>query len=188
MLTLPSQTESLLCLFVGDSSKPKAWSKYAAEKAVVKATKKSKDESILEDGEPEPKRKKKEEEILEKAKADPDFAEFLETHVKKVSWGNDTIIDTLESMATGKKQKKKKKDQEDEEQIDLVKHEEDDVSEVHDIEKEEDKDKKKKKKEKVVPEKEFHTVKLRNLPKKARKKDLKAFFAPLSLKSIRWQS
>jgi len=42
---------------------------------------------------------------------------------------------------------------------------------------------KKKKKEKVNAE--FFTLKLRDVPKKARKKDIKAFFAPAKLKSIR---
>ena len=165
--------------WAGDTAKPKAWSKYAAEKVQGKKSKEEK----LDDDEPKAKRKKKEEEILEKAKDDPDFAEFLESHVKKAAWGNDTVIDTLESMVAGKKKKKKYSEEAVEEKV--VEDAEEKVEDIKVKEIEEEKAAKKKEKKKVVPEKEFFTVKLRNLPKKTRKKDLKTFFAPLSLKSIR---
>ncbi|CAG7830076.1 unnamed protein product [Allacma fusca] len=165
------------CANLGDSSKPRAWSKYAAENIHPKATKSKKEDDSV-DGEPK-RKKKKEEELLEKCKEDPSLVEFLEAHMQKSTWGNDAIIQTLESQIKGKKKDKEKHKGGAEVEV-----QEEKISEVK-TEDEKSEGKKAEKKKKVVPDKEYFTVKLRNLPKKARKKDLKTFFSPLSLKSIR---
>ncbi len=113
---------------------------------------------------------KEEEKLYKKAQADPDFLEFLTIHSKSTAkWGNDTVLDTLEKLV-----KKKKKDKKVEEE-DKPKDDNDDKP----------KGEKNKVKSSTPPEDTFFTVKIRNLPKKTKKKDIKAFFSPLQPKSIR---
>ncbi|XP_035700850.1 probable RNA-binding protein 19 isoform X2 [Folsomia candida] len=183
------------CYPLNDPNKPKAWSKHSKKaeepQPTKKKKKKEKDESddddananataanataaaADDDDETAPKKiKRREEELYEKAQADPDFLEFLQVHNSKsqAKWGNDTVLDTLEKMVLTSGKKK-------------------DKEEIVDKKKSEGKPKTKKEEVKkakgVIPEDTFFTVKLRNLPKKAKKKDLKAFFAPLVPKSIR---
>lgn len=98
---------------------------------------------------------------------------------KTAKWGNDTVLDTLEKLVS------KKKDpalpphlQPLEEEVEL--------EQVMSNPTKKGKGEKKSPAEKPPPpEDTFFTVKLRNLPKKTKKKDLKAFFAPLVPKSIR---
>ncbi|CAD1479371.1 unnamed protein product, partial [Heterotrigona itama] len=98
------------CASLGDSSKPRAWSKYAVDSSTNKANKDSTNNEGTEnvalnkpttDGKKEKNKKDKKEEgprhevkeALEKHKNDPLFMEFLESHTTdKAIWNNDTLI------------------------------------------------------------------------------------------------
>lgn len=140
--------------------KPKPQSRVTREKLRAEQAK-QKRQSKAEEGEAKPaKRKRKEDEILEKCEEDPAFMEFLQAHKKTMaSWGNDTIIDDLMKLKEKDKSKKKVSEEEQEEAAGRAK--------------------------KGKPKVEFFTLKLRDVPKKAKKKDVKAFFHPLKYKSIR---
>ncbi|ODM98908.1 putative RNA-binding protein 19 [Orchesella cincta] len=178
-----------LCHSLGE--KPKPMSKVVrerqkAEKELLKKTK-SADE---EDEAKPPKKKRKEDEILEKCEQDPDFLEFLQAHKKTAAtWGNDTLVDELMKLKEKKEKKKEGKRETEVEGLD------EDAEEVEMQGKKKKlkttdstvkKGSRKRRKKKSKLEAEFFTLKLRDVPKKARKKDIKAFFAPLKLKSIRF--
>lgn len=99
------------CASLGDSSKPRSWSKYAsdssknvinnkqssdkpenvnANKTTDKKKEKNKKDKKEENVKPEVK------EALEKHKNDPLFMEFLESHTNKAIWNNDTILTTIQ--------------------------------------------------------------------------------------------
>lgn len=99
------------CASLGDSSKPRAWSKYAVDSSKNKANNKDytdneRTENVAlikptADGKKEKNKKDKKEEgaihevkeALEKHKNDPLFMEFLESHTTdKAIWNNDTLI------------------------------------------------------------------------------------------------
>ncbi|XP_017877575.1 probable RNA-binding protein 19 [Ceratina calcarata] len=98
------------CASLGDSSKPRSWSKYAPDSSKNVATSKastdttqSKTQDEKEEKKEKKEKKKKEkrekeskqelEEALKKYKDDPLFAEFLESHAgNKTIWNNDTAL------------------------------------------------------------------------------------------------
>ncbi|XP_043513852.1 probable RNA-binding protein 19 [Frieseomelitta varia] len=97
------------CASLGDSSKPRAWSKYAIDSSKNEANNKDSTHNENEnvalnkptaDGKKEKDKKDKKEsvisvvkEALEKHKNDPMFMEFLESHTTdKATWNNDMLI------------------------------------------------------------------------------------------------
>ncbi|XP_050579590.1 probable RNA-binding protein 19 isoform X2 [Bombus affinis] len=98
------------CASLGDSSKPRAWSKYAPDSSKGKIHNKDSTEiteniAIVDKEKDRNKKGKKEEgvqkeirEALEKHKDDPLFMEFLESHATdKAIWKNDTILATIQT-------------------------------------------------------------------------------------------
>ncbi|CAL8130979.1 unnamed protein product [Orchesella dallaii] len=187
-----------LCHTLG--AKPLPMNKVARERQIAekeKLNKKGKSETEEQYEQPA-KRKRKEDEILEKCEKDPAFLEFLSAHKKTAAaWGNDTLVDELKKLKQKTKKKKEVKMKVDdmtesmeEDGVEAIgggeegkKSKEDKVVEGEVIEDGAVKGKKMKKNKLNA---EFFTLKLRDVPKKARKKDIKAFFAPLKLKSIRF--
>lgn len=173
-----------LCAKLGDSLKPKSWSKYSidssAHEKITGKTIKTEEESPVKK---EKKKKKKEinkelREIIEKHKDDPLFNEFLESHSGKEAkqiWSNEA-------------QKLLKEEYEDDDSDSEA--EEADTKPIEDQETEKKLDfevfralkKEKEPKKQVV---KFFTVKIRGLGFNHKKKDLKQFFKPLIPKSIR---
>ncbi|KAK9296463.1 hypothetical protein QLX08_009519 [Tetragonisca angustula] len=97
------------CASLGDSSKPRAWSKYAVDSSKNEANNKdstnNENENVVSnkptaDGKKEKNKKDKKEDVipevkeaLEKHKNDPMFMEFLESHTTdKATWNNDMLI------------------------------------------------------------------------------------------------
>ncbi|XP_043252107.1 probable RNA-binding protein 19 [Colletes gigas] len=107
------------CASLGDSSKPRSWSKYAPDSSKNIASnedsidtpdtellkKTAKDEKKKEKKEKKAKKSKKQTELneeikeaLEKHKDDPLFIEFLESHTaNKTVWKNDTLLTAIQS-------------------------------------------------------------------------------------------
>ncbi|XP_060815232.1 probable RNA-binding protein 19 isoform X2 [Bombus pascuorum] len=102
------------CASLGDSSKPRAWSKYAPDSSKGRINNKDSTEltenialnkRTVDEKKDRNKKGKKEEgikkeikEALEKHKDDPLFMEFLETHTKdKAIWKNDTILTAIQT-------------------------------------------------------------------------------------------
>ncbi|XP_043461012.1 probable RNA-binding protein 19 [Leptopilina heterotoma] len=173
-----------LCAKLGDSLKPKSWSKYAidssAHEKITGKTIKTEEESPVKK---EKEKKKKEinreiKEIIEKHKDDPLFNEFLESHAGKTAqqvWSNEAqklikeeCEDDESDSETEKVDTKQIEDKETEKKLDF---------EVFGALKKE-----KEPKKQVV---KFFTVKIRGLGFNHKKKDLKQFFKPLKPKSIR---
>ncbi|XP_029676364.1 probable RNA-binding protein 19 [Formica exsecta] len=100
------------CAGLGDSSKPRSWSKYANDSSYKKINKSLDDKSQetltdstkkdnIKESKSDKKKKKKNadkenndeiKKALEKYKDDPLFVEFLETHTGKTAWKNDIDI------------------------------------------------------------------------------------------------
>ncbi|XP_063225906.1 probable RNA-binding protein 19 [Bacillus rossius redtenbacheri] len=198
----------LLCAGLGDPSKPKAWSKYAADSSasIVK-------EKITTNNEKNKSNKKQKEaekseikEVLEKHKNDPLFMEFMEVHAKnnKALWSDSGLQsskpqDVKKSPAHSVQSSSEDEENEENEEVkaetaatadisdmEYLKHKmetsvesDNEASSTTDI----GKSKKSAKKQKKWVE--FYTVKVKGLPYKARKKEIKQFFSPLKPKSIR---
>ena len=201
------------CASLGDSSKPRSWSKYASDSSKSLINNKDskntiEDKCSNETTADEQKKKKKGitsevKEALKKHKDDPLFVEFLESHTtNKAVWNNDTTLITDQ-------------DKEHEDHNEETADEDDSKEEKQEEEKEEGKKEKiaekiisdleymeaLKKKEKSTETKredandnkgaskhglvQFFTVKLRGLAYNHKKKDIKQFFRPLVPKSIR---
>lgn len=165
------------------ADRPKPASKTAREKEKAERSRKKsvKKEDDDEDGEAKPpKRQRKEDEILERCEQDPAFMEFLQAHKKTAAtWGNDTLVDELMKM---KKIGTRKEEVDSEVPGETKKRKKDSSKKAGTVDDEDDSQEPKKPKTHKV---EFFTLKLRDVPKKAKKKDIKAFFAPLKLKSVR---
>lgn len=173
-----------LCAKLGDSSKPKSWSKYAidsvaSEKIANKSVKAEEEIPVKKEKKKKKNEKNKElKEIIEKHKDDPLFNEFLESHTEKTSkqlWNNESqklLDENKESDDSESDENDSKKDEE----------------KVEEVEKKLDFEvfgaMKKSKEQKKQPVK-FFTVKVRGLAFNHKKKDLKQFFKPLKPKSIR---
>ncbi|XP_050311762.1 probable RNA-binding protein 19 [Anthonomus grandis grandis] len=174
------------CALLGDSAKPKAWSKYAPDSSAFQKKNKPKKEKIKK--ETEPKVKKDEAlEILEKYKDDPMFKEFMQAHGK-----GEKLEKLRENLIKLQKEHDKPQQKEDEgaktpqeplSDLDYMKMLMQGVknSEVALVERKPRQKMEKKPKEKV---KLFH-LKLKDLPYKVKKKDIKEFFRPNTPFSIR---
>lgn len=127
------------CASLGDSSKPRSWSKYAPDSSKSLENDKNsknatKNESLSETTDESKKEKKKKKdknvasevkEALEKHKDDPLFMEFLESHTSnKAVWKNDTTLIIDEN-----KEQEDKEDKEEESEEDDSKGEEEEEAE-----------------------------------------------------------
>ncbi|XP_051176560.1 probable RNA-binding protein 19 [Leptopilina boulardi] len=172
-----------LCAKLGDSSKPKSWSKYAidssAHENLTGKTVKADEEIPVKKEKKKKKEKNKElKEIIEKHKDDPLFNEFLESHSGKTAkqvWSNEA------QKLLDEENKSDESDSETEE-INSKKVEEKETEKKLDFEVFGALKKAKEPKKELV---KFFTVKLRGLGCNHKKKDLKQFFKPLKPKSIR---
>ncbi|XP_076290361.1 putative RNA-binding protein 19 [Lasioglossum baleicum] len=118
-----------LCASLGDSSKPRSWSKYALDSTKPSnndstdvAEKDSTDKTPVvekkKEKEKDKKKKKKDnvtkdqvKEALEKYKDDPLFAEFLESHAaNKAVWNNDTALDDAQEEESSNSEDDEEKD------------------------------------------------------------------------------
>ncbi|XP_076242891.1 putative RNA-binding protein 19 isoform X2 [Calliopsis andreniformis] len=204
------------CVALGDSSKPRSWSKYASDSSKNAASSKDsidvvKDESLSKDATKEKKKDKKSkkekntkdevQEALEKHKNDPLFMEFLESHsTDKAIWNNDTILTTIQSKkdtddedddkeSSSTDDSTEKKDEEEGEKQKVADKVISDLEYMEALKKKDqnsktDQDKDSKNTPTHGPVK-FFTVKLRGLTYNHKKKDIKQFFRPLKIKSIR---
>ncbi|KOC62529.1 putative RNA-binding protein 19 [Habropoda laboriosa] len=196
------------CASLGDSSKPRAWSKYAPDSSksvtnnestneVIESSFLSKNTDETDEKKKKGKKDKKEKvltgevkDALEKYKDDPLFMEFLESHaLKKTVWNNDTTLTPIEIKEHSDKDDEKEEREEEEGEKQKIANKV--ISDLEYMEalkgKEKDTEEKvpnDKNKSKRGPVK-FFTVKLRGLAYSHKKKDIKQFFRPLQAKSIR---
>ncbi|XP_034949464.1 probable RNA-binding protein 19 [Chelonus insularis] len=198
-----------LCAELGDSSKPKSWSKYAPDSSAhVKLTPKAKttEHSEVDVGKLDKTKKTKKKnqkdgeikKILEKHKEDPLFTEFLESHAvngAKELWGNDLMIDTddekdKKDLDEEKNDSKVEKEDNDLEEESNIKVTDEKISDLEYMEKLKGKGKDTDKKQSLEKKStrgniKLYTVVLRGLGYKHKKKHIKQFFHPLKPKSIR---
>ncbi|XP_045462313.1 probable RNA-binding protein 19 [Harmonia axyridis] len=183
------------CALLGDSQKPKSWSKYASDSNAFKRKHghEQKKEEIV---------KKKEDiienktiELLEKYRNDPLFEDYLKVHKKEAVAVEKLLLDKLKNNET--ENNETDNEVENDETDNEVENDETDQDQegkeeklanqkVSDLEYMQKMLKAAPKKEKKVKEKiDFFTIKLKGLPYNCKKKDIKAFLKPLSAKSIR---
>ncbi|KAJ1531958.1 hypothetical protein ONE63_000596 [Megalurothrips usitatus] len=208
-----------ICRDLGSNEKPRAWSKYAKDSSAYAQLhpeeipeKKEKDAMKAKDQAKDKKKKKdkkeaiqdvKVKELLDKYKDDPQFQEYMETHLGKNSlWSNDVLGGTGDGPAVTEETVKELQAK----VVDSIPDEEVATAKISDFEylrrkmvkskteakpksaEEISKDSSTEKDsvpEKPVKKKEFFTVKIVGLPCKAKKKDVKVFMKPLNPASIR---
>ncbi|KAG1676579.1 putative RNA-binding protein 19 [Nymphon striatum] len=186
-----------LCSEFGDADKPKSWSKHS------KKASNNQNESQIKN-----KSDKKKNEIEKKVsmvnegdlKNDPQFKEFMKIHHDvndQRIWGNDEGInadsdsdDEDEDDKSDEENENDKSDEENENDTSVVKN-----NGISDLEylKSKTVDNAKEDRDETTPKKTVkqndleleYTVKLRNLPYKCKKKDIKAFFGKFKPKSLR---
>lgn len=189
-----NRIEVQTCAELGDSKKPKSWSKYAADSSAFQKLHGNKIDSMVAQLSNRPKKKKKEinPEVIESLQnymEHPHFLEFLELRGKK-----ELVLKILEEHA-------KKEETEPEEkaltETNIKEEEKENKSaaflEISDSEylklktkgnaavKDFDSSKSEEK-----PKLQLYNIKVRNLPYKAKKKDVKELLAPLVPASIRF--
>lgn len=170
-----------VCATLGDESKPKSWSKYAKDSEAFKKKEKFKTSSGDEDTVNIVEKKKttseKIDEMFEEYKDDPEFQEFMKANAKdKLVWQNDFGINE-------NKTDKVEKSSDEEISQKLANQEISDTdylkqlmgsAEQPSLEKKSDKNQVK-----------LYTIKIRNIPKKIKRDELKKFFRPSKAHSIR---
>lgn len=201
------------CASLGDSSKPRSWSKYAndsslnktearnlkSQEKLIDSTKSNntKDNAGKRDGKKQKTYVKENEQVkqaLEKHMDDPLFMEFLETHTgdnMKGVWSNDS--NTIEKLGDKYNEDDETTDDEDdkkEENIEEKKIANKVISDLEYMEALKKKEQSLEKEEKSLDASKhgplmLFTVKVRGLGYKHVKKDIKQFFRPLKPKSIR---
>lgn len=169
-----------LCAALGDESKPKSWSKYARDSETSK--KKAKNKIIEEDPVIVENKTKstsdKIDEMLSNYKEDPQFQEFMRAHAKdKCEWENDFGIpskngDEIEATSEEKATSSKLANLEisDKDYMKQLMTGESNVNKEIECNKN------------LL---QLFTVKIRNIPKKMKRDDLKKFFRPSKAHSIR---
>ncbi|XP_030745137.1 probable RNA-binding protein 19 [Sitophilus oryzae] len=191
------------CALLGDSNKPKAWSKYAPDSTAYKKTHKAeiKDEEVKEKT-VKPK-KDIEAELLEKYKDDPMFEEFLQIHgdqdkltklkqkplkVDSDDSGAHSDVDQSDENDRGSDLEEAPKEKLAEKPISDMEYMKSLMkgSKVEDSSDETVEKKPRQKMEKKIKEKvTLFTLKLKDLPYKIKKKDIREFFRPNVPFSIR---
>ncbi|CAH0546804.1 unnamed protein product [Brassicogethes aeneus] len=185
------------CALLGDTNKPKAWSKYATESTAYKNAHREENKEEEKDKKVKTKKVKKDEaaELLAKYKDDPMFEEFLQVQapneIEKLhnlqiasTQENDSAVDSGKDSPD----EKSEDDKEDETQDKLANQEISDMEYMKKLMGKGDNSEKKPrvKMEKKVKEKiELFTVKLKDLPYNCKKKDIKHFFKPNTPYTIR---
>ncbi|KRT79377.1 RNA binding protein, partial [Oryctes borbonicus] len=176
------------CALLGDSSKPKSWSKYAPDSNLskTKQTKKEFTETTSNIHDLEKDRiQNKTNELITKYKDDPLFEEFMEVHGAK---------ENLEQLLAQKFKTQNEEDASDsgvseaESSLEDKKNETTDMTDLEYMQMlmRDKQTKPRQKMEKKVKEKiNLFTLKLKNLPCKCKKKDIKQFFSPNIPYSIR---
>ncbi|XP_017770776.1 PREDICTED: probable RNA-binding protein 19 [Nicrophorus vespilloides] len=180
------------CSQLGDASKPKSWSKYAVDSSAYKSKHKT-----AEPAEEEPKVEKDKSEptqdLLEKYKDDHEFEEFLNVQgdkntqnllskIKKT--GDDEQSEDEDEAPKGDKVEDDNKEEEEEKEK-IANAKISDLEYMKMLKKNVAEPEVKKKKEKPRKNLKLFTLKMRNLPNSCKKKDIKAFFKPLYLHSLR---
>lgn len=199
-----------VCASLGDDKKPQSWSKYAKDSTTFKKLHGIEDEDANKTKEKEEienkKKNKKErlEEIFGEHKDDPKFIEFMKAHGKgNEIWDNDLgLIEQTEEDIRGSTSKNSTKsaineDQEDDDdesgsddgEEDSTKLADQNISDLDYLkslkEKGSTSDKKKTEGEMKVSETDLFTIKIREIPFKTKRKDVKNFFKPVKVFSVR---
>nr|XP_022906482.1 probable RNA-binding protein 19 [Onthophagus taurus] len=167
------------CAALGDVAKPKSWSKYSADSS---AYKKLHPETIQDELKKKKEDNKKSEkklnkddkkaEILKKYKDDPQFEEYLQVHAPHE-------IELLNNLRT-------KKDSDDESDDSSDSGVSEPTNDINENEEKVDTSKiKQEKKQKQKKDLKLFNLKLKDLPYKCKKKDIKEFFKPNIPFSIR---
>lgn len=170
-----------LCAVLGDESKPQSWSKHAKDSETSKKKEKNKlfekhDPAVVVHEEKPKSTSDKIDELLSNYKEDPQFQEFMRAHAKdKLEWENDfgilnnkkTLLleMTPENDTSSKLANLEISDQ------DYMKHMKGESS--------------LKEPESNKNPLQLFTVKIRNIPKKMKRDDLKKFFRPSKAHSVR---
>lgn len=189
------------CAELGDARKPKAWSRYAPDSSAYKKLHSEQPEVVpekIETDKIKKNKKKVDSEVLDKVskhKDEPMFIEFMEAHAKdsKTVWGNDTLpVNNEEQVDSGVE-----KSESDCEHKEDVQEKSAAYANISDMEylklrtKQSTADRgtsildKKQVKNKEKEQRELYTVKLHDLPYTTQKRDIKDFFHPLSIVSVR---
>lgn len=200
-----------ICAALSDDKKPKSWSKYAKDSSAYQKQNKlneTKDGGSAEEnakGSRKEKKKKKSEriqDILGEHLKDPKFIEFMDVHGKGQSvWKNDLGLteggDDDDEPDEVNRQTEVEKDSENEASCDggedNVKAADEDISDSEYLKRlmpenseEKGKGKEKKKTKTKIPKlMDLLTIKVRNIPFKAKRQDIITFFKPIKPFSIR---
>ncbi|XP_070498562.1 probable RNA-binding protein 19 [Chironomus tepperi] len=169
-----------VCATLGDESKPKSWSKYAKDsKAFIKKNEKSK-QSEDEGADDEKAKIKKIDAIVNEYKEDPEFQEFMRSHAKdKLIWENDVNTGTKDEVHDEQEEKS-------EDDTKLANQEISDAEYMKKLMGTSDKTAEPisfEKKTKTLIK--LFTIKVRNIPKKLKREELKKFFRPSKAHSVR---
>lgn len=189
-----------LCAELGDTRKPKAWSKYAPDSSAYKKLYTEQPEVVSEKAEGDKKKKNKskskiDSEVLDKVskhKDEPMFIEFMEAHAKdsKTVWGNDTLpVNGEEQTDSGVEKSGSDGEYKEGLQKDSIAYA--DISDMEYL-------KLRTKQLTTTPlsankqvtaedqkKRDLYTVKVCQLPYSTKKRDLKEFFRPIPVASIR---
>ncbi|XP_026684167.1 probable RNA-binding protein 19 [Diaphorina citri] len=178
------------CSNLGDTTKPKSWSKYAPDSSAYQklhniAPKQDLKPEHTKDSKPGKKSKSKTvdpllNELVEKHKDDPTFSDFLQLHGKDVS----------KLLPLSNKDGEEKEEENEDESNNQIAHA--DISDMEYL-KLKTKSKDTAPSDPSVPpvskapvhKRQYHTIVVKNLPAGVKKKDLKAYFKPLPLASVR---
>ncbi|KAI5697604.1 hypothetical protein M8J75_013004 [Diaphorina citri] len=175
------------CSNLGDTTKPKSWSKYAPDSSAYQklhniAPKQDLKPEHTKDSKPGKKSKSKTVDPLlnELHKDDPTFSDFLQLHGKDVS----------KLLPPSNKDGEEKEEENEDESNNQIAHA--DISDMEYL-KLKTKSKDTAPSDPSVPpvskapvhKRQYHTVVVKNLPAGVKKKDLKAYFKPLPLASVR---
>ncbi|XP_042146692.1 probable RNA-binding protein 19 isoform X1 [Ixodes scapularis] len=182
-----------ICKALGDAEKPRAWSKYSKDSSAYQ--KMHPEEKKPKPPKPEkPKKENFAEAFLKDLEGNEEFEEFLEVHsANKAAWGNDTRAPANATVAKSKKggsDREKNNEQEAALKDDTGPHSRDKKTEGTSPEKasqgqpkESDIQRDTKSK---LPVQEFNfSLKVSGLPYKCKKKQIKDFFKPVKVASLR---
>ncbi|KAG5681099.1 hypothetical protein PVAND_010565 [Polypedilum vanderplanki] len=171
-----------ICTALGDESKPKSWSKYAKDSSafIKKQEKQQKnlDTDILNSVDEKKKKKSKIESIIGEYKDDPQFQEFMRSHAKdKLAWENDLSV-------TNKNEEKANESDNADVSLDekLANQEISDADYMKELMGEKKEVTFEKKSKNLL---KLYTIKVRNVPKKIKREEIKKFFRPSKAHSIR---
>ena len=167
-----------VCAALGDESKPKSWSKYAKDsEAFIKKNEKSKP-SEKDEVEDEKSKVKKIDAIINEYKQDPEFQEFMKSHAKdKLIWENDVNTGTNVDENDGQ--------QESSDDTKLANQEISDAEYMKQLMGTSDKTEAISFEKKTKNLIKLYTIKVRNIPKKLKREELKKFFRPSKAHSVR---